>query len=909
MGTRGTKPIDLRLNGHHSPIGVDDRTPAFSWRFAIDGGLREQTAYRILVASNRELLADDVGDAWDTGRVESTQSAHVRYEGKPLASNSRYHWKVRAWDAEGGRTAWSEPASWRTGLRESEWSAEWIGPGVEKSYDPEHAGLLFRRAFSLDAPVERATAYVCGLGYYELFVNGGRVSDRVLDPAFTDYEERVMYATYDVTDGVDAGENAIGVHLGGGWYDLATPDRFDFQDSPWTAPPRLLFQLEVRFSDGRTRTVVSDERWRWTTGPVIFNCVRGGETYDARKALPGWETTEYDDATWNEATTVPALGGRLVSQQHQPVRVTHTHVPETVTEPEPGVYVFDLGTTIAGWPRIRVSGERGQTVRMRCGGALDDAGLIDEAHGSSHTDGRYQTDELILSGAGEDAFEPRFTYHGFRYVQVEGLTMKPSLDAVAGREVHTDLRRTATFECSDSRIDDAIAVIDHSYRNYVHHHPEDPTREKMGWTQDAFNLFEAGMYYYDAGPVYRKWFRDMVDGQEPNGHVPPIDPANGWGTTDENGAPPDWSDPWWGGAIVYLPWYYYQYTGDSRLIEDNYDAITGFVEYLRGRADEHRIDWWLGDWLEMGSYGRPERTPIEQTSTCGYYYCVKLAAACAKVAGERADAAGYRMLAERIAESFHSSFFDADTGRYAENSQTAQILPLWLGMVPTERETRVIEAVIDDVRDREGHLSTGFVGTKPLLKELTNRGHADLAYEIATQEEPPGLFPMVADGVTNESWTVRDRDVHLIPNLAGPFALWFWWAIGGIRLDPAPSATTAAIQERIDVDGPFEFQIAPEPVGDISSVEATCASVHGDIVSKWTTKGDRFVLDAAVPPNTVAHVRLPTSDVSRLRVDGRAASEHDAVEGLSDRDERVACRTSAGRHRFTVEPFDRPGES
>lgn len=895
------RPVNLRCAYRTNPIGIDETRPGLTWTLKGTGRGRTQSAYRILVASSREMLRSGTGDVWDTGKVQSDRTAHIPYSGAPLQSGERYYWKVKVWDGDGDPSAWSKPAMWSMGLlRSLDWKAKWIGPVDKPDSSLGHAAPMLRKELRIEKTIERATAYISGMGYYELYMNGEKIGDRVLEPGFTAYKKRLLYTTYNVTDQFHQGRNAIGVLLGGGFYYLGVPDLFGTENASWTAPPRLLMQVKLEFADGSQRTIVTDNSWKWATGPITFNGIRGGETYDARKERPGWTTVGYDDSTWKTANNVSAPRGELDAQENVPVKVTESIQPVEVTEPKPGVYVFDLGVNITGWAQIQASGPAGQKITMKFNEVLNEDGTVDTTHGSSHTHGRYQTDRLILDGEGTVTYEPSFTHHGFRYVQVRGLTEEPTLNTLTGRWVHSDLKQSGTFETSNERVNQIQNALDRTHLNYLLHYPRDPVREKMGWTQDVFNLMKMGIYNNDVAPVYRRWFQDMIDAQESNGHLRVMLPSRPTNVTKPYHRSPEWSndaqwghwsDPWWGGAMVALPWLWYKYYGDASLIREHFEDMRGYVDFVSSTADDYLVDYWLGDWLEVGSSGAAERTPVVQTATGGFYYLARTLSKSASVIDRPRQASAYRRLADSIKASFNQHFFNPETGLYAEDSQTSQVLPLWLGMVPQGKEDLVLRRLVENIKARDRHLSTGFVGLNPLFQELTTQGHADLVWDMAMQEDSPGLWFMLKDGGTTlwESWTKRSgRTTRNMPILGGPWGEWFFQALGGIRPDSEEPGFKKVI-------------IKPEVVGDLTRVEATYKSVRGKITSRWTIENGQFTLRVTIPVNTTATIYMPIQNGQRsIKEGGNDLLETKGVELLRRGDKRAVLSVGSGRYKFTT---------
>jgi alpha-L-rhamnosidase len=871
-----------------NPIGIDAARPRLSWVLEAEkAGARglKQSAYQILVAASPAKLRAGEGDLWNSGKVDSGMSIQVEYAGKALASRTQCWWKVRVWDQSGKASSWSQPGTWSMGLlHASDWAGHWISGSTSLN---DASAVYLRHVAGLPQRPVRATAYICGLGYYQLYLNGQRVGDHVLDPGFTDYDRRVLYVTYDVTNLVRVGENAVGVILGNGWYHPITPDLFGFEKAPWRQPPKLLMNIDVEFSDGTRQTIASDTSWKWSTGPIVFNCIRAGITFDARANMPGWTAPHYTDSNWLPAVQVEAPRGELKAQMQPPMRITETVRPVRLTEPKPHVYVFDLGTDLTGWVKFEAHGEPGQTIVLKSDLMLKPDGTVDMKYCHSHTYGRFQTDELILDQHGKGMIEPEFTYHGFRYVEVTGLDYRPSLNSLTGVNVHTDWQATGSFSCSNPMINRMQDAIRRTLSESAHSMPgEEPTREKMGWTQDGLNSMDAALYNFRAAAVYTNYLFDMIDAQEPNGHVPPIVPTDGWGRTKPGGAPHDFSDPWWGGTLPYVAWKLYDFYGDRRALEVAYEPMKRWVDYLSMTAKDHLLGWGLGDWLEVGSRGRPIRTPVTQTSTAGYYYGANAVARAAEVLGKSQDAKTYAHLAEEIKRSFNQHFFNPATGLYAENSQTSQVLPLSLDMVPEEQRQLVLKGLIEDIHTHKDHMTTGFVGVMPMLHGLADWGYPDLAYTVSMQKDVPGFLQLIAKGEKTVGESVDGivgTRLHPFGTCVGSF---LYQDIAGIHPDPS---------------SPGFRQIIIRPVpGNLTWANARYDSIGGPIAVAWKHDANRFVLHVSIPANTAATVYLPANSEQSVTESGRPLSHAPGVKFLQVEENQVKVAIDSGAYDFAV---------
>ncbi len=896
---------NLRCEYLVNPLGVDVAKPRLSWILESDRRGERQTAYRVLIASSAAMLANDQADLWDSGRVESDATIHVAYAGKPLPSRTQCFWKVQVWDRNGTPSPWSEPAFWAMGLLDPvDWQAQWIGAigdrkepteaeriglDAEKSSNPPYAATLLRKGFVLANPPVRATLYTSGLGYCEVTINGRRASDRVLDPNFTDYTKRVSYTTDDVSGLLKAGQNAVGVVLGAGWYDTPAADVWKFHLAPWIAPPKLLLRLEVEYADGASDAFVTDATWKVSTGPIVFNSIRGGETYDARREKPGWDEAPYDDSSWSQAVVLPTPLGRLVSQRCPPIRVVESIRPVAFTEPKPGVFVFDFGVNIAGWAKINASGPAGQIVSLEYNEMLNGDGTVNMQHMADFTPGRFQTNRFVLKGEGIESFEPRFTYHGFRYVQVTGLSEKPTLDTLLGRWVHTDVRPAGEFSCSNPLLNTIHQMNIRTQLNNLHGIPTDcPQREKIGWTCDGCITMDEAICNFEMAAFYSKWHRDMLDAQDDNGHAACIVPSPGWGRSLPDGSPGILSDPWWGGAIVRLPWQLYRHYGDRRILEEGYPAMCRYLDYVEQHSADH-ITWAQeGDWLEVGSGGASQRTPPPLAGTAAYCMYAQIVAQVATILNKPDDARKYAELAESVRESFHRHFFNDATGRYADDSQTAAALALSFGIPSEEIRPIVAEQFLKNIEnERNGHISSGIVGTFFVFSTLMDLGRDDLAYRMVTQKDFPGWGHMVEAGATTiwESWNGAGSHNH--PAL-GCIDAWFYQALGGIRPNP-------------EVPGFKTMILRPAIVGDLTWAKAQYDSIHGTIRSEWTRDNGHFRLHVRIPPNTTATVYVPTDRPDSVLEGATPAISAAGVTGRRVEGKAVVFSVDSGDYVFQSE--------
>lgn len=919
--TEGTPfhAINLKCEYRENPLGIDVFQPVLSWQIETSGRNWKQSAYEIKVAGSKDLLEQDKGDIWESGKNHSSESVNIRYEGAKLISRKRYYWKVRVWDSNGKRSPWSDTAYWVCGIFEpSEWQAKWISSRYVEAKQgrlqiperarvilpmtPDTAALLLRKEVNVAKQPVNATAFVCGLGYYELYLNGKKVGDHVLDPNFTDYTARVNFVSYDVLNYIETGKNAIGVMLGNGWYNLPTPDLFQNEKACWKSAPKLLLNIFIEFSDGTTQTIVSDDTWRWNTGEIIFNCIRGGETIDHQKKKPGWKNAGYNDLLWETVVEVPAPFGKLSAQNMPPMCVSESIEPVKMWEPEQGVFVIDFGKNITGWVRLKVAGEEGQTITLQYNEKLLKDSTLNTNNSRSHTWGRFQTDIFILNGEGTEIFEPRFTYHGFRYVQLTGLKNPPDIDCIVAQSVHTDLPHAGKFECSNIRLNQLQKAVKRTLLNCIHSLPgEEPTREKMGWTQDGQNTMESYIYNFDAATSYTKYMRDLIDAQESNGHVPPIAPTAGWGglqTGNETGFFHTAAntiycdDPWWGATLAVVANKLYEYYGNSRIIEEAYKPMKRYVDFLTSTADNNIIKWSLGDWCDKEHTwkGGPGLTPVELTSTAGYYYLTKILVRNAAFLGERQDSGKYSRLAECIKVSFNQKFLNPKNGLYGGGSQTAQTIALSSGLVPDSLRAKAEAILISDIVKNDYHTTCGFIGIMPEMSYLAENSYTETAYKMLTQEETPGWLYMVE----NETSTLGEQLYCRNDNFHHPFGAcigsWLYAYLAGIRPDP-------------NMPGFKQFIINPGIVEDVTWASSEYNSTFGKIISEWEIEDGNFNFNFSIPANSSATVYIPAKKENSVKEGNSIASKSEGVNFIKMENGKAVFQVGSGNYQFTSSNF------
>jgi alpha-L-rhamnosidase len=842
--------VGLRCEHREDVPCVDVPAPRLTW--ALEGGER-QSAYRILVAECEADLAAERGTLWDSGQVASNATVDVAYAGRPLPPAAACAWTVRTWDETGAPGDWSAPATFRTGP--AAWSAQWIArdrthdpgvpvPGSEPDRD-EYDDMLgklppcpyVRRAFALPAGVRRATLYATARGLVELELNGARVGDGVLRPGWTDYRRRIEYAAHDVTGLLREGENVLGAILGDGWYAGCVGFDARRRGSHYGTDPQLLCELHVEHADGRREVVGSDAAWRATTGPIVYADLLMGERRDARRELGAWSAPGYDDAAWQPVAPAQVDDVLLVPERAQPMRVTRELQPVAITERAPGVHVVDLGQNMVGWLRLAVSGERGTVVRLRFAEMLEPDGSL---HVANLRTAR-QLDTFVLAGGATEVFEPRFTFHGFRYVEVSGLA-ELAPEAVTGCVVHSDTPPSGTFECSDPLVEQLWHNIVWGQRGNFLSVPTDcPQRdERLGWLADAQVFLPTAALNMDVAAFMTKWGDDLLDAQLPSGAYPDVAPRL---VVEREGAPA------WADAGVIVPWTLWQRYGDLRIVARNWDAMERFMAYLlRHNPDLLRTarrgnDY--GDWLAVGA-----DTPRDVLATAYWAHDAALMAEMAAALGRSERHAHYMRLREGIVAAFNRVYVDAD-GRIEGDTQTVYVLALHMDLLPSELRARAAERLVSDIERHGGHLTTGFVGVGLLCPVLSATGHADVAHRLLREDTFPSWGYSIRHGATTiwerwDGWTEEGGFQTAEMNSFNHYSLgsvgrWLYEHVAGIR--PARPGYEHVV-------------IAPEP-GELEWARATYRSVRGPIGSAWRRVGGALELEVSLPPNVTATVVLP----------------------------------------------------
>jgi len=748
----------------------------------------------------------------------------------------------------------------------------------------ETVSPAFEKRFAISKPVKAATLHITGLGFYEASLNGQRIGNKVLDPSPTKYDKRVLYSTYDLTDAVQRGENALKVLVGHGWYDVRSVAVWNFDNAPWRDFPRMIAQLELVYADGSQETVVSDGSWRQVASPVGFDCIREGEVVGATpKGAPDLSKTVV------MAEAVPAPAGALTAAALPPAVVAQRLAPKAVREVRPGVWLVDFGQNTAGWIRLTVEGQKaGDVITVKYGEKVNEDGTLSMKGTDAHfrypasfrvlPGGWFQTDRFVCDGSAGQVYEPRFTYNGFQYVEISGLPKPPTEKTIAACVVHTDFRDAGSFVCGHDLVNKMQQAILWAYRsNFVDGYPTDcPHREKNGWTGDAQLAAELAMYNFQNTAAYEKWINDLIDEQRADGNLPGIVPTSGWGYTWGNG-------PAWDSALVLIPWTLYVYQGDTRVLERAYPAMARYVDHMTSRAKDGLVSHGLGDWVPVKS-----RTPVEVTSTGYYFLDARIVARTAELLGKSEDSKKYAALAAEIQTAFTRALYKGD-GVYSIGSQTAQSCALHQGLVQPAERAKVEAKLIGVVEANKAFPDFGILGSKYVFRSLSEAGRSDLAFAMATKEEQPSYGSWIRRGATTfwEDWEEGSSRNHI---MFGDVSAWFYQYLGGIRLAESVSAVAAAADPAAVA---FKsFVIRPDPVEGVGWVKAEHDSPYGVIRSSWKKEGASFKLEVDVPVNTTAKVYLP--------VKPDAANVVSPVRPLAEGGDRMAFKVGSGHYAFEV---------
>jgi len=879
----------LKCEYSFHPINIDKQNPGFSWVLSSKMNGQKQTAFQFLVSKNKD-LSDLI---WDTGKVNSSATNQIFYKGEKLESYSNYYWKVLVWDKK-DHLFESEIAEFGTSfLDQKDWKAKWIGTntklepllpnGFLKSVEEQislsdsiiHDGrsLLLRNEFECKENIQSAKVFVTGLGYYELYLNGNRVGDHVLSPAKTNYAEEILYDTYDVTDQLKKGKNAFGIHLGNGWYN---PYKKWWQEyrMQWFGAKKAILQLQITYKDGKTEVITTDENWKYKQGPVLYNCIYDGELYDANQEEINWSTVGCNDSNWEKVTVLESVKGKLRSQTMQAIKVIQTIDPVKIFKPKSGVVVYDMGQNFAGWARITVWGKKGTKLHLQFAEDIHNDGSIDiTSNEHAKAEATY-----ILKGGGEETYEPRFTFYGFKYVEITSDSELPEIKEIQGCVVHSANDLTGHFECGNETINKIHKATVWSQKSNMIGYPLDcPQRdERLGWFGDAQVTVEEAMFNFDMPLFYRNWITGIRKNQnKETGDIPIISPRPY--IIDEGVE--------WSSTYINLIWKYYVYYGDITILKENYKAMKRYMDFLDGEAKDHILkQGWIGDWgslVKGWDEGEPESVP-----TAFYFWNAQILSKTAKVLGEKEEMEYFSLKAEKIKDAYNKKYFNKEKREYHKGSQMANAFPLYLGMVPDKYKKDVLQNLVNDILNKNnGHLTTGVLGSKYMIDALCVEGRADIAYLLATQTGYPSWSDMVEKYTTmSEFWTLKQSHNHV---MTGSIDAFFYKNLAGINPDENyPGCERMIIKPYIPESLPF--------------VNASVETVKGKVTVQWKQDGLELHLKIEIPVGMKANVHIPVNKALGQTISKGTNPKNNNIQFIGETEKYKQYLVNSGSYNFVV---------
>lgn len=875
-----------------NPVGIDAAQPRLSWKVRSSARDVTQGAYEIRVGTDPQ-VSRGRNILWTSGKVSSSQSTHVRYGGPSLQSRQRVYWQVRIWDNANKASQWSAPAYWEMGLlKTDDWSARWIRP---LSDDPEAAQrpvTLLRKRFTVGKPVKSARLYLTSHGLYETHLNGQRIGDAVLTPGWTSYNERLQYQVYDVTAQIRNGKNAAGIMLADGWY--RGNIGFSNQRNQYGTDVAALYQLEITYADGSVDRVVSDDTWRSSTGALRMAEIYHGETYDARQEKTGWTGTGFDDSSWQGVTVFDGDMNILVATANEPIRRQEVIRPvATITTPK-GETVLDFGQNLVGWLRFRISGPAGHTVKISHAEVLDKDGnfYLDNLRAAK------ATITYTLKGVGEEQYEPRFTFMGFRYARLENFPPGFQAGNVEAVVLYSDMATTGAFECSHPLVNQLQHNIQWGQKGNFLDVPTDcPQRdERLGWTGDAQVFARTAAFNMNVAAFFSKWLKDLSADQTSNGRVPFVIPN----VLGENAS----ASAGWADAATIIPWAMYSAYGDTTFLKDQYPSMKRWVDFMAGAMNEDNLwntGFHFGDWLFYRPFddndGRSAVTEKYLIAQSFFIHSTRLLIEAADVLGMNQDAGHYRDLLEKITEAYRKEYMTG-SGRLVSGTQTAYTLALHFDILPEAQREAAAARLVQNIRQYDNHLTTGFLGTPYLCHVLSRYGYTDVAYQLLLQESYPSWLYPVKMGATTiwERWdgirpdsTFQTAGMNSFNHYAyGAIGDWMYRTIAGINPDPG-------------APGYKRIVIAPQPGGDLSYAKASLETPFGPVASGWAIHAGTMTVDITIPPNTTATVTLPGAAGRAVSEGGTVLERVKGVRGVTTNGADVTFSLGSGRYTFTYD--------
>ncbi len=890
VGYSQIKVDRLLCENRINPTGLDNKSPHFTWKLISEKRNVTQAAYEIrLVSGSASMLTKRGNVQWNSGKIQSQQSVHVNYGGTPLESNTKYFWQVRAWDNNNKASSWSQPAFFQIAfLNKDDWKAKWIEPGYEED-SVLRPSPVFRKQFSSDKKIISATAYITAHGLYEAYINGHRVGDAYLTPGWTSYNKRLQYQVYDVTNLLQNGNNAIGVTLGSGWYrgSLAWAANKDLYGKDIA----LLLQINIIYSDGSNATVTSDDSWKSSTGAIRYAEIYNGETIDARMDNKGWLLPGYNDANWSGVKTADFSFNNLIATYNEPIRKHETFQPVKFFTTPRGEKIIDFGQNLVGWVVMKVKGHAGDTI------TLSHAEVLDKK-GNFYTDNLRAAkaqDHYILKGGLEETFEPHFTWHGFRYVKVEGYPgeLKPeNFEAVV---LYSDMKETGTFSSSNALINQLQHNIQWGQKGNFLDVPTDcPQRdERLGWTGDAQVFSRTASFNMDVNNFFSKWMKDVAADQFSSGAVPHVVPnVLGAGAGGSAG----WSD-----VATIIPWNMYLAYGDTAILKQQYSSMKAWVEYMhtQSKNDLWNTGFHFGDWLfyrpDDDNDGRAAVTDKYLIAQCFYAHSTQLLINTANVLGETTDAENYSSLLKKIKDAFTKEYMTSN-GRLVSGTQTAYVLALNFDMLPESLRTQAATRLAENVKSYGNHLTTGFLGTPYLCHVLTRFGYADVAYKLLLQDTYPSWLYPVKMGATTiwERWDGEKPDSTFETPGMNSFNHYAYGAIGDWMYREMVGLDTYE-----DGVGYKHIKIQPHMGGGFTSASASLQTNYGKLSNSWKVQEGQVMMDVEIPVNTTATVYIPATDAGAIKESGKALSQVNDIKMKDAADGYIPVELGSGQYHFS----------
>ncbi len=885
----------LTINSKVNPSTIESEQPLFSWIIDIEGFNKSQSAYHILVASSQEKLNEDDADLWNSDKVNSDKSTFVKYQGKSLQALQKYFWKVKIWDEQGTVSRWSEIQEFEMGLMHPEnWGAsKWITlnkdtrtsehrfrgykRGNMKKAKPVDgfAASYFRNELEVNKIIKNAQAYICGLGYYELYLNGRKVGDHVLDPAPSNYDKQAYYVNYDITEQLQSGKNVFGIILGNGFYGQNiswSRDPESNKKGVSYGPPTVRCLVKLNYTDGSSSDFYTDENWKEATGPIVFNNIYGGDTYDARYELGNWNTVDYNDASWGNARVASPKVKKISASQIPPIKKLKEFEPQKVFKGDDGEWIVDFGQNIAGWVKLNVKEKEGQIIEIITTEALlTDGSDIFKGSTGGGANGMPQIYKYICKGDAIESWEPKFSYHGFRYAKIKGISTKPDTNMIKAVLVATDIQETGSFTSSDELLNKMHSISKWTIVDNVHGIPEDcPHREKCGWLGDAHAFCEYALYNYDMYDFYKKYMEDIRTQMRP---------TKGYNNPEIKFQVPTMIAPGrrtstyakidWGVATMYLPWYNYRYYGDDAIVEEYYENMKGLTDFYLNYKGENGImqdgmgDWCPPRWDRRKNPSAMECDPI--ISANAYFYDVLgIMETFAEMNNDVVYAVKMKKEQRELKDAFNKEFLVEipNTKHKWYQSQTATVQALQFGIVPENEIENVVNGLVHDIVEvKSGHHSTGIHGNRYIYTVLSKYGKADLAYDILTTPDFPSQTYVMNSGFT--TWPERQ---FVWEEMEGPtnslnhpmhsgFAAYFYESLGGIKSSESNP-------------GYKVFSVNTEFSSKITSTSVSIPTPYGNIKNDWTTNEGVLSMDLEVPFNTNAKLILSKNELKSLKING-----------------------------------------